>query len=116
MDDLISRQAAIEAIGKFSDEMYRTVEMGATFPTRAWFDGMTQAECIVKNLPSAQPEIVRCKNCKHWMPYDWMFSEVWRSKDIDDYSEDEIGCAYCDMNMGANDFCSRVERRANDLQ
>ena len=70
----------------------------------------------VKKGLSAQPEIVRCKNCKHWMPYDWMFSEVWRSKDIDDYSEDEIGCAYCDMNMGANDFCSRVERRANDLQ
>ena len=64
-------------------------------------------------LPSAEPEIVRCKECKHWMPYDWMFSEVWRSKDIDDYSEDEIGCAYCDMNMGANDFCSRGERRAD---
>ena len=62
----------------------------------------------------AQEEIIRCKDCKHWMPYDWMFSEVWRSKDIDDYSEDEIGCAYCDMNMGANDFCSRPERRTDD--
>ena len=69
---------------------------------------------LVRDIaPSVQPEIVRCKNCKHWMPYDWMFSEVWRSKDIDDYSEDEIGCAYCDMNMGANDFCSRGERRTD---
>lgn len=60
----------------------------------------------------AMPEaVVRCKDCKHWMPYDWMFSEVWRSVNMDDYSEDEIGCAYCDMNMHANDFCSRAERQ-----
>lgn len=55
-DDLIRRQDAIDAIGKISDEMYRTVEKGATFPPRAWFDGMAQAEHIVKNLPFAQPE------------------------------------------------------------
>ena len=64
-----------------------------------------------EDLPSAEPEIIRCKYCKHRMPYDWMFSEVWQSKDIDDYPEDEIGCVYCDMSMGANDFCSRAERR-----
>ena len=59
----------------------------------------------------AQPEIIRCKDCKHWIPYDWMFSEVWQSKNIADYPEDEIGCNYCDMTMKANDFCSRAERR-----
>ena len=60
---------------------------------------------------SAQSEIVRCKDFKHWIPYDWMFSEVWQSKNIADYPEDEIGCDCCDMAMKANDFCSRVERR-----
>ena len=60
---------------------------------------------------SAQSEIVRCKDCKHWIPYDWMFSEVWQSKNIADYPEDEIGCDCCDMAMKANDFCSRAERR-----
>ena len=59
----------------------------------------------------AQPEIIRCKDCKHWIPYDWMFSEVWQSKNIADYPEDEIGCNLCDMAMKANDFCSRGERR-----
>ena len=59
----------------------------------------------------AQPEIIRCKDCKHWIPYDWMFSEVWESKNIADYPEDEIGCNYCDMSMKANDFCGRGERR-----
>ena len=59
MDDLISRQQAIDAIGKLADEIYRTVEKGATFPTQAWFDGMAQAEHIVKNLPPAQPETAK---------------------------------------------------------
>ena len=65
----------------------------------------------IKQLPSIQPEIVRCKDCKHWIPYDWMFSEVWQSKNIADYPEDEIGCDCSEMAMKANDFCSRAERR-----
>ena len=65
----------------------------------------------IRGLPTIQPEIVRCKDCKHWIPYDWMFSEVWRSKNMADYSEDEIGCNWCDMAMKANDFCSRGEKR-----
>lgn len=56
-------------------------------------------------------EIIRCKDCKHWIPYDWMFSEVWKSQNIDDYAESEIGCTYCDMSMGAMDYCSRGERK-----
>lgn len=58
-----------------------------------------------------QPEIIRCKDCKYRMPYDWMFSEVWQSQNMDDYPDDEIGCQYCDTNMTADDFCSRAERR-----
>lgn len=60
---------------------------------------------------SAQPEIIRCKDCKYWMPYDWMFNKIWQSQNINDYSEDEISCKYCDMRMKADDFCSRSERR-----
>ena len=92
MDDLISRQAAIDALYHVDEYNGRSVE-------------------AIRKLPPAQSEIVRCKNCKHWIPYDWMFSEVWQSKNIADYPEDEIGCNYCDMTMKANDFCSRGERR-----
>ena len=66
---------------------------------------------VINSQPTIQPEIVRCKDCKHWIPYDWMFSEVWRSKNMADYPEDEIGCNWCDMAMKANDFCSRGEKR-----
>ena len=137
MSDYISRTQAIDAIGEKSDEIYKIKQKGATYPHDAFFQGMAYAENVVKQLPSAQPdkywkeqcqsyeqtinklreslsaqsEIVRCKNCKHWIPYDWMFSEVWQSRNIADYSEDDIGCNLCDMAMKSNDFCSRGERR-----
>lgn len=65
----------------------------------------------IEMLPFAQSEIIRCKDCKYWIPYDWMFSEVWQSENMADYSENEIGCNYFDMAMKANDFCSRAVRR-----
>ena len=52
MDDLIDRQAAIDALGVF---------------TQADALGHTPKQ-IVEALPPAQPEIVRCKDCRnnHW--------------------------------------------------
>ncbi len=79
--------------------------------TEDFKDGVQAVLYMLSNQPTIQPEIIRCKDCKHWIPYDWMFSEVWQSKNIADYPEDEIGCDCCDMAMKANDFCSRGERR-----
>ena len=90
--DCISRQAALDALYHVDEYNSRSVE-------------------AIRNLPSAEPQIIRCKDCKHWIPYDWMFSEMWQSKNIADYSEDEIGCALSDMAMKASDFCSRAETR-----
>ena len=97
MDDLISRQAAIDAIEKH----YRAHDN----------DLLELIAFDIEQLPPIQSDIVRCKDCKHWIPYDWMFSEVWQSKNIADYPEDEIGCNLCDVAMKANDFCSRAEKR-----
>ena len=71
----------------------------------------TEIREVINSQPTIQPEIVRCKDCKHWIPYDWMFSEMWQSRNIADYPEDEMGCKWCDMSMKANDFCSRADRR-----
>ena len=49
MSDLISRQAAIDAI------------MGE--PTDAHYPSWYAAQ--IEKLPAAQPEIIRCKDCKH---------------------------------------------------
>ena len=123
-DDTISREQAVKAIEaeKIKHGNYLTSS----------YVGYEMAEKVVKQLPPiqskllqpwevlvaqavlsqpAEPDIVRCKDCKHWIPYDWMFSEVWRSKNMADYPEDEIGCNWCDMAMKADDFCSRAEKR-----
>lgn len=55
MDDLISRQAAIEAISA-SKMVY-----GGT-----WGKGLSMAVEKLRELPSAQPEIIRCKDCRHY--------------------------------------------------
>ena len=53
MNDLISRQAAIDAIGEKSDEIYKTKQKGATYPHDDFFQGMAYTEDVVKQLPPA---------------------------------------------------------------
>ena len=122
-DDTISRKTVIDALWKamyeYEDKMEKQFIESDDLDIEDWI----QHRIFVQNmsdidrqtileLPSVQPDI-RCKDCKHWMPYDWMFSEVWQSKNIADYPEDDIGCDCCDMAMKANDFCSRAERRTD---
>lgn len=100
--DCVSRQAAIDACE--SIKRSAIIEDGEPLVKKS------AVKYVLEKLPSAQPQIIHCKDCKWRMPYDWMFSEVWQSQNMDDYPKDEIGCAYCDMNMGENDFCSKAER------
>ena len=59
MDDLISRQAAIDAImGEPTDAHYPS-----------WY-----AERL-EQLPSAQPEVIRCTECKYYREYDSEYVE-----------------------------------------
>ena len=55
MDDLISRQAAIDA----ADKIIERDTSGNNDVVRA----MTAWKAYVEGLPSAQPKIVRCKDC-----------------------------------------------------
>ena len=105
--DCISRRTAIDAFNTNLNELV----VGGEENAKTVENYLNRVLDKIKCLPSAQPEVVRCKDCKHWIPYDWMFSEVWQSKNIADYPEDEIGCDCCDMAMKANDFCSRGEKR-----
>ena len=91
MDELISRQAAIDA---------------AALSAAEW-DGMYVQDIngrireALEKLSSAQPEIVRCKECKHYQFADnrafgmpVKMCEWFGFEDVDD-----------------DDFCSRAERR-----
>ena len=52
MKDLISRQAAIDAINKAFERVF------------AWDGTSPLGDKVLENVPSAQPEIIQCRNCK----------------------------------------------------
>lgn len=58
MNDLISRQDAIDAVSKYKKEH-----------GYAYYDCACEIEKDIKQLPSAQAEIVRCKDCMHYGTY-----------------------------------------------
>ena len=90
--DCISRQAAIKAVMGlptwWADE--GGYYGGAQPPMEALLDP-EDAVSAIENLPSAQPEIIRCKDCK-WK----QGSECVRFADVRPFPDD---------------FCSRAERR-----
>ena len=87
--DTISRQAAIDYfvtnVG-FHDEDGYPIEDECELREiwTGYFDG----------IPSAQPEIIRCKDCKHWDGVDT--------------------CDVIDAPVWDNDFCSMAERRSDE--
>ena len=90
MSDLINRQAAIDALERKQSYVERPIT-----ETR-WFDlGLRKAQEVLSELPSAQQEIIRCKDCRYW----WGDSEQ---------CMDEIGFA---RKWKADDYCSNGERR-----
>ena len=82
MSDLISRQDAIDAINAY---------LGLSAVSRT-IQNMTSIQEILENLPSAEPEIIRCRDCKH---HDGIRCFRWNSTII----------------TGFDDFCSNAERR-----
>ena len=86
MNDLISRQAAID--GKISIQRTNGVEM--------YSDEAVPVEYL-KALPSAQPEIIRCKDCKYR-------DENWRRVSVR-----WLPCM--DVRTGGNWYCGSAERR-----
>ena len=103
--DTISRQAAIEAPNRSenpnsSDYISRQEAIDALreelkkSPTTA-----IRAMSAIKILPSAQPEIIRCKDCKHYKAYE---------------DTGRLACHYViggTVVRNLDDFCSRAERR-----
>ena len=83
MNDLISRQAAIDAVQ--NRHMMLNKEKVLLIND-------------LEKLPSAQPEIVRCKDCKY-------------AEYIDDVQT--LWCTECGQGrtVAPNDFCSYAERR-----
>ena len=106
MKDPIERQAAIDVLKGlptwWADE--GGYYGGAQPPMVALLDP-EDAVSAIENLPSAQPEIVMCKDCKHRIEH----------KHYGDLGES----AYtCEGNMDGwilpDDYCSKAERRTDE--
>ena len=104
-NDLISRQAAIDALDQIFD---RCEEIEAHLPEgdpdrtgyKMYPDYMTVWKYL-RQLPSAQPEIIRCKDCKYWREHKY-------AKETKRYIP---FCGFSAIYTQADDYCSKAERR-----
>jgi hypothetical protein len=69
--DAISRQAAIDALRKLREEDIE--DYGCEIPEGFNQDHLDRATFAIKQLSPIQPEIIRCKDCKHWKDSDGVF-------------------------------------------
>ena len=99
MNDLISRKEAIEKIEshtRVGDELYPLTDTDKILN-----HAFEIAASCVYNLPSAQPEIIRCRDCRY-------------------YQDNNNGYPHMNCKWDANetpdedDFCSGAERRTDD--
>ena len=93
MSDTISRRQAIEALQQMQKEISGDfTDLDAMVMAGTAYIG----DCIgeLQDLPSVQPEIIRCKDCKHWDGADT--------------------CDVIDAPVWDDDFCSMAERREDE--
>ena len=60
----------------------------------------------IKELPSAKPQIIRCKECKHWT------NNIGDSNLRDDFCNEAVHGFY--YRCSGDDYCSKAERRTDD--
>ena len=88
MSDLISRQQALNVIERMRAYIGHNMERAVGV---AFIEILDDVGEDIGRLPSAQPEIIRCKDCKYWVGVDT--------------------CDVIDAPVWDNDFCSMAERR-----
>lgn len=84
MSDLISRQ---DAIDMFQNLAYSDWNQGVS---TTWANAYSESAEMIRDLPSAQPEIIRCKDCR------WGHLCVFG------------------QHIGLDGFCSKGERKEQD--
>lgn len=84
MDELISRQAAIDAVNNL------------TYPS-----SLVDVKRILVDLPTVQQEIIHCKDCKHW------------NLQVGNVKGDGLGsCDFHNVNLVTGEgFCYWADRR-----
>jgi len=90
MDDLISRQVVLKGISLSCTGQSDVIKAEAALVR------------YVEKIPSAQPEIIRCKDCEHW-------DTSWQN----DYSPNYHYCPLVDGTRRDDFYCADAERRTD---
>lgn len=101
-DDFISRKRAIDAI----EAVFPVDPMKSEY-AQGIACGAALSKTYIEQLPSAQPEIVRCKGCKFWREHKY----AKYAKETKRY------IPFCGLNAiytNSDDFCSKGERRTDE--
>jgi hypothetical protein len=112
-NDCISRRDAIDALWKamyeYEDKTEKQfqesdeLDIGDWILHRIFVQNMSDIDRqTILNLPSSQPEIIRCKDCKYWNSGSCEYRE--HAVNCDGYS---VG----DIETEAEHFCGYVEKR-----
>ena len=105
MQDLISRQAAIDEIEEYADRLQMVNwKENPGVPYKAY--ALNWCINTIRDLPSAQPEIVRCKDCENWIPG--------YITDNDDFIPPKCGKYQQMVGHSSSDYCSLAERRTDE--
>ena len=96
MSDLIDRQQAIDAFNTNVDELVVAGKENADSVEKY----LNRVIDKIKELPSAQPEIIRCKDCKYW-------DTTWQN----DYAPNYHYCPMIDGTRRNDFYCAYAERR-----
>lgn len=98
-DDFISRKRAIDAI----EAVFPVDPMKSEY-AQGIACGAALAKTYVEQLPSAQPEIVRCNSCKYWTQSTGEMKGYGLGR-CDFHDADLVAC---------NGFCYWAERRTDE--
>ena len=97
MTDAISRQAAIDALNEYFDRIGKLKRKGLNKGEKAI---RLDTVGTINSLPSAEPKIIRCKDCKNW-------DTTWTN----DFSPNYHYCPMVDGVRKEDWFCADAERR-----
>lgn len=105
MSDLISRKAILKHIEKIQQGLQM---MDDTHRASIIMNGMYLCEKAVMTQPSAQSELIRCKDCKHFI------------RNISCVGGTYDGCVEWtdngnEIEVKPDGFCSYAERRENEV-
>ena len=78
-------------------------------------NGMAAAMNAINDMPTIEPEIIRCKDCKHQVK-EWRDDKRLKDKGYWVCGCDVVGdaCGYWALLGQDDDYCSRAERRTDN--